>query len=274
MEEPPAHNRSVPGSSPGGPTIFWKGGYLQEKINLLEKAQRIDLEIDSIEEEKLYYPLEIEKVGREVQAGEKELEAIDSELSEMEITKKATTDDIAVCVERVRRGEERLNIVKNEKELNAITKEINAAKKEKVNKENELVKLRGRIDEKSGVKTEKEEGVLQRQANIKGLEKEFEEKKYKWAETLSRLQDERSVIVNELPPAVVKRYDSIREKRQGIAVVKVKHGACQGCYMSIPPQLYIQIMKGSSELIFCPHCHRILYFEHTDKEEQRQKEPA
>lgn len=245
---------------------------MQENINLLEKIQKIDLEVDSIEDEKLYYPLEIEKIEREVKTNGQELEALKTELSELENAVKTIEDEITVCVDRIKKNENRMNIVKNEKELNAITKEINAAKKEKINKESELAKIRGRLDEKKDVKAEKEEGIGQRLDSIKGLEKEFAEKKENWDNALVRMKEERDAIVNKLPPALIKRYDSIREKRQGIAVVKVKHGTCQGCYMSIPPQLYIQIRKGSNELIFCPHCHRILYFEHLDTQEQNQKQ--
>ncbi|MBI5681891.1 MAG: hypothetical protein HZC45_01770 [Deltaproteobacteria bacterium] len=242
---------------------------MQGKIDLLEKIQMIDLEIDSTEEGKQYYPLEIEKIEKEIGVKRQELDALQTELNDMESAMRTIEDEITISVERIKKNENRMNIVKNEKELTAITKEINAAKRDKINKENEIIKLRGKRDEKRGLVTGKEEGIEQCLASIKGLENEFLEKEEKWDEALIRMKEERDVIAKQLPSSLIRKYDSIREKRNGMAVVKVKHGTCHGCYMSIPPQLYIQIRKGSNELIFCPHCHRILYFENFETEEKK-----
>lgn len=245
-----------------------KGVHLQGKIDLLEKIQNIDLEIDSIEEGKRYYPLEIEKIEKEISIKGQELEALQSELNDLESAVRNVEGEITTIVERIKKNENRMNIVKNEKELSAITKEINAAKRDKINKENEIVRLRGKQDEKKAVLMEKEEGIDQYISNIKGLEGEFVRKKEQWDGILIRMKEERDVFLKKLPDSLIRKYDYIREKRNGIAVVKVKHGTCQGCYMSIPPQLYLQIKKGSNEIIFCPHCHRILCSENLQTEAQ------
>ena len=67
----------------------------------------------------------------------------------------------------------------------------------------------------------------------------------------------RGETAKTLPPAMVKRYERLREQRRGIAVVEARDGSCLGCNMSIPPQLYNNLFRGD-ELITCPHCHRIL----------------
>ena len=51
----------------------------------------------------------------------------------------------------------------------------------------------------------------------------------------------------------------LREKRNGIAVSTAKNGVCLGCFMNIPPQLFIEVTKNR-QLIQCPSCGRILYF--------------
>jgi len=50
---------------------------------------------------------------------------------------------------------------------------------------------------------------------------------------------------------------------QGLAVINVKNEICMGCFMNIPPQLYIEVQRENS-LILCPQCSRILY--HIDVE--------
>jgi len=39
----------------------------------------------------------------------------------------------------------------------------------------------------------------------------------------------------------------------------VKNGTCLGCFMNIPPQLFIEVMKNS-RLITCPSCNRIFFY--------------
>jgi predicted nucleic acid-binding Zn-ribbon protein len=55
----------------------------------------------------------------------------------------------------------------------------------------------------------------------------------------------------------------IFNKRNGMAVVAVKGGTCQGCRMSIPPQLH-NLIQRHEQIHFCPNCQRILYIEPAD----------
>ena len=52
---------------------------------------------------------------------------------------------------------------------------------------------------------------------------------------------------------------SVREGRNGLAVVNVVQGVCQGCFMSIPPQKFNLLLKGD-QIFDCPTCQRILYY--------------
>jgi predicted nucleic acid-binding Zn-ribbon protein len=72
------------------------------------------------------------------------------------------------------------------------------------------------------------------------------------------IQTEREKIIKEIPASLLKRYDALRERRQGVAVVEAKAGSCLGCYMGLPPQMYNNLLKVS-ELVTCPHCQRVLF---------------
>ena len=45
-----------------------------------------------------------------------------------------------------------------------------------------------------------------------------------------------------------------------MGVVNVRQETCQGCFVHIPPQMFIEVQKNK-EIIRCPNCNRILYFE-------------
>ena len=109
------------------------------------------------------------------------------------------------------------------------------------------------------MKTE-EDKLLQRKTELEEKSTSIITNKEHWQKRLKEIDDERLAIAKDISSALLKQYETIRRKRQGIAIVAVEAGTCRGCYMNIPPQAYIQLQKGSSDLIFCPHCHRILYW--------------
>ena len=61
-----------------------------------------------------------------------------------------------------------------------------------------------------------------------------------------------------------KRYQLLLDRRGGVAVVEARNGACLGCNMHLPPQLFNSLYLAK-EVQTCPHCNRLLYVE---------KEPA
>ena len=75
----------------------------------------------------------------------------------------------------------------------------------------------------------------------------------------------RDALAPELRPATLKRYNMLRTKRNGSAVVQTVNGVCQGCFMTIPPQQYNEVRKGD-KLNYCPTCQRILYFREEETE--------
>jgi len=62
---------------------------------------------------------------------------------------------------------------------------------------------------------------------------------------------------------LLEKYERIRNRNGGIGVVSVWKAVCNGCHMNIPPQLYNELQK-SSELMICPNCNRIIYYQNKD----------
>ena len=247
---------------------------MQNNLLLLKKIQEIDIQINSAEEESRRFNADLERLSEEVKEYEARLGTIRGELDGLEDMKRSFEDELAVCAERINKNETRLKNVKNDKEFNAATKELNAAKKEKQTKENEIARLNNETDEKKATIEEHENKLREKQAEIAAKNRTIEEGKEKQEEWIKGKKDEKAVIAKDIPPAVIKKYETIRERRQGIAISQVVAGTCQGCYMNIPPQAYIQLQKGSSDLIFCPHCHRILYWHPSPEPSEQQKESA
>jgi hypothetical protein len=76
---------------------------------------------------------------------------------------------------------------------------------------------------------------------------------------MAGLEEKRKKLRKGVPAALLKRYEFIRQRRNGSAITPVQEGVCLGCHMNILPQQFIDLQKGV-EILQCPHCQRILYW--------------
>lgn len=236
-------------------------------IRLLEKIQRIDQETAAILDEEKYYLKEIDVAAEELKRLEDEkakllpeIEAITGLVREVEVKYREAQD-------RMARNEKRNSEIKNDKELKALTKETNEAKKAAKNLEDELKNLNSKLDAVKGAVASKDNEIDGRRSDTSRLTMEMEEKRPGWRDLIMEKNNERDALKAGVRPDVYKKYETIRTRKGGRALVSVKKETCQGCFIHIPPQAYIELKKGGDEIITCPHCYRILYVEEQIRQE-------
>ena len=69
----------------------------------------------------------------------------------------------------------------------------------------------------------------------------------------------RQETIGRIQPPVLSQYQKLLATKAGIAMAEARSESCSGCYMSIPPQVFVNVKKNES-IITCPNCGRILYF--------------
>lgn len=230
-------------------------------IKVLEQIQKIDLETRAVEEEEKRYLSHIAELGAGLKTAEDGMAQLDSEVNGLKAQLQEIDDRIRESTEKVSKDEKRLNSIKNDKEFNALTKEMNGANRTKKQGEQEKTNLSSKITEKEAAFNEKKAAAEKQQQEIEGLRKELEEKKSVWKEALDERIRTRDSVKAGLRPDILRKYEMIRSKRGGLGLVLVKDEICQGCFTHIPPQVYIILKRGTEELMSCPHCHRLLYVE-------------
>jgi predicted nucleic acid-binding Zn-ribbon protein len=94
---------------------------------------------------------------------------------------------------------------------------------------------------------------------IEEEQKQTEQKFQDDIELLDEYVNRQKEIGKNLDPALMTQFARISKMNNGSAVVNVKDEVCMGCFMNIPPQLYIEVRRANS-LITCPQCSRILYY--------------
>ncbi len=230
-------------------------------VSILENIQGIDLELVAIEEQEKGYRDTIERLSGEIARLEEEIKVLKEELEGFESSIAEVRARIADNEARISKDEARLNDIKNDREFKAVTKEINSAKKAKRHNEQELARLLEKAGEKKGRLEALEAERDSKNEERDRLTRELEEKIPQWEKARKEKKDLRDSVARSLKPEHLKRYETIKARRGGLGIVPAKDETCLGCHMHIPPQLYIQLKLQTGELISCPHCHRLLYFD-------------
>lgn len=153
----------------------------------------------------------------------------------------------------------RLNRVRNEKELQALRREIEVGKEANQKAEEELLQVFESLEAKSTV-AQQAETLLQEMEEANAA---------KIAECRARVsqlkgevegeRDARARMAAALDRTLRLKYEQIFERRGGTAVVEVRNGTCLGCHMNLPPQFFNELQR-TREVRLCPSCHRILFW--------------
>lgn len=229
-------------------------------ITLLREIQRIDLQIEALLKEEAQYRASLEGSGEELGGMAAEVEALEAEVSELTEQKKEREEHVRQNKERIEKDQARLGEIKNDKQYKAVNKEISNAEKSNRLLGMEIDALGDRLTEKENELSERQGRLSQKDAALGSMKEELAGKESLWSKNREGLDAEREAVAKDIKPQVISRYERIRSRRGGTGIANVKDETCLGCYIQIPPQIYIHLLKATSELIDCPHCHRILYF--------------
>ncbi len=236
---------------------------MQEKLQLLKDLQALDRDRHTLLEQRQKFLGEQGLLQGELDRIQAMVDSLTTEMNGLDEQRSELTEALTIEEGNITRSEERLPQIKTQKEYVAILKEVDMAKKlvkeltEQIGaKDSELSALGADKDEKDG-----ELAGLSEAADAKRGEIDTE-----LAELDGRLDtmgSQREELLEQLPVSLRKRYQLLLERRNGLAVVEAKGGACLGCHMHLPPQQFnsLYVVKDVQS---CPHCNRLLYIEKPD----------
>jgi len=150
--------------------------------------------------------------------------------------------------------------IKTNKEYQAMMKEIESFEKDMVKTEEELLKAMDEINALDKEIKGKQNIVREEEERLGEVKNAIESETAALHKELSSLKTERIKIAAGLDADTYNRYLDLLMKCRGTAVCRVEDEICLGCNMNIPPQLYVQVKKGT-DIVQCPQCDRILYCE-------------
>jgi hypothetical protein len=229
--------------------------------------QKIDTEITRISNRKKWLPKELarlEGIFYSFRAGfEKEQEA----LEELNRTHKEREEKLRRGFESLKKARDRLSEVKTNKEYQAMLKEIEVTESKNSAIEDEILLIMDKLDQaRRGLKVKEQE--------LDDCRRDYESKKREIEQEMTALDAEIVLFLEkdmrlkeQIPQDLLKKYETIKNRSHGLAVVAAWKETCMGCHMNIPPQLYIELQKDI-DIHYCPHCNRIIYWEDPSKKEE------
>ncbi|HEX8516167.1 MAG TPA: C4-type zinc ribbon domain-containing protein [Bacteroidia bacterium] len=231
---------------------------VEEKLRTLFELQQIDSKIDKIRTVRGELPLEVRDLEDIVAGLETRVNNLTEELQSLEegITdKKNVMKDAAALIKKY---EAQQGKVRNNREYDAITKEI-----EFQNLEIQLAEKR--IKEFKANIIAKKEIIEVSEAELKDRQKDLKLKQKELAEIVAETEKEEDSLLKKsknsesmIEDRLLNAYKRIRENvMNGLGVVTVERDACGGCFNKIPPQRQLDI-RMHKKVIVCEHCGRIL----------------
>jgi predicted nucleic acid-binding Zn-ribbon protein len=235
---------------------------MEEQLDLLIQLQEIDAKIRSQSEQKELLPETLASLERRRVAIDENVDRVKAALLEAQKNKHDRDKDLEAGVAKVDKLKARSSEIKNNKEYQAMLKEIETAEQGNKVIEDDILGLMEKIDAAVGHISAAEQQAKEEAAGIEVERKQHEASFAKLEEELKTMEEERQKVIERIAKPVLSQYKRLLSTKAGLAIAEARGESCSGCYMSIPPQVYVNVKKNES-IIACPNCARILYYKET-----------
>ncbi len=232
---------------------------MDEQLYLLIQLQEIDGKIRALTERKKHLPDALAAIERKRAELKADLEAVKEGLNAAQKSKRDRDKDLEAGVQKVEKLKARTSEIKTNKEYQALLKEIETAEQENKAIEDDILVLMEKADGASAAIAASEKRAREQEATLQAEKQEQEAEFARTEATLKEIEATRRDSVSKIQPSILGQYQALLVSKSGIAMAEARGESCSGCYMSIPPQVFVNVKKNES-IITCPHCGRILYY--------------
>ncbi len=231
---------------------------VEEKLSSLLAVQKIESKLDELKTLKGELPMEVADLEDEIQGLHARKNRIEEEINGITDFIEQRKTKIKESESLIKKYDKQSNNVKNNREFEAINKEIESQQLD--------IKLAEKhIKDATDEIAEKAEGLEKAKKNIGAKESVLTTKKSELEKIIAVNEKEEKVLMKDADEArkhvdgrLLASYEKIRSSyRNGLAVVPVERDACGGCFNAIPPQKQSEI-KQHKKIMICENCGRIL----------------
>ena len=227
--------------------------------NLVE-LQGIDTKLKDLNDLLGDLPSKVEGLNQQEESIKSSLQRKKDRLKELDVELHKREVDISQLDGKVDSLKDQLFLVTNNKQYDALMKEIDHLKERKSASENETIEL---LDEKEKLVKD----VESMESELTGLSEDLSERRQKLETAISESADEKSILEKEkqakkdkIDVNIISVYNRVMDARDGLAVVPIVGSGCGGCGAHIPPQTLTEV-RAKTGIHRCDICGRFLYNE-------------
>lgn len=228
-----------------------------EKLSILYELQLIDNQLDELEELRGDLPAAVNDLKFQINTIEEQIETKEAEKKSSISKRKQNDEDVDRIKANLKRFKSQLYQVRNNKEYDALTKEIDHS-------EEQIIKLEAESSALEDLVQKLKKEINEVEPQLDTLSKDLKEKETELKQIIkanereeARLKDKRDKLAVKVRKADYNTYSRIRKALGGKAVVPLIRAACSGCHNVVPPQRQLEI-KSSKRFFSCESCGRIL----------------
>lgn len=233
---------------------------MQKILNNLIELQKVDLEILEITNQRDTYPARVQLLTDQID--EQDLITADQREDWQKLHEERTAKETLLKEEeaKLKKWEKRLMESKNPREAAPLSREIDTQKRANLEAQEDIIKLLEKEEESKRQLEVMEADLADLEARHKEEAALADVKVAEFNKKLGTYSGARDKYLEAISSNYLRKYDTIRKRRKGLAVVPAEDGRCTGCNMRLRPQLYNMVQR-MEKMQTCPNCHRIMYWE-------------
>lgn len=231
---------------------------VEEKLKTLYQLQTTLSCIDDKKALRGELPLEVQDLEDEIEGLNIRIDKIQHEIADFENAVTQKKHDITDAQISVDRYKTQLEDVKNNREYDTLTKEIEFQTLEIELCSKKIKEAAIKIEE-CKQDLEKAQAIMaDRQGDLDEKRNELDEIMQETREEEEKLKEKAKELETKIEPRLLTSFKRIRKNaRNGLGIVYVQRDACGGCFNKIPPQRQLDI-KIHKKIIVCEYCGRIM----------------
>ena len=230
------------------------------EIKQLTELQVIDLEIAKFDAEINAEKAALVKSEKAFNERHTLIEELQEKIAAAEAQRRELEGQLAEEMSRIKERQSKMMQVQTNREYQSLLKEIEDGKRNIKEKEEEVVRIMEASEANAKIMAEHENLIKDEKKALSAATSQLEKHAGAIESKKAKIVAKRNSMAKAIDTPALRKYDMLRSRRNGKAVVSVVNGICQGCFMSIPPQQFNNILKGD-KILNCPTCQRILFYQ-------------
>lgn len=233
--------------------------YLKQ-IEQLIVLQKVDDEMVQLEKTIQEAPEKVNLIQEKLNYQKEHQSELQEKISLLEEQDRKLHREIENDNDKIKKSKNKLMMVENTREYHAIMREMDNLEKTNRMREEEKTALGEDLATQSSLLQTINEEIEQLEKSLEETKQNLEDQLNKAHSRLKELINEREKAKEDIPKPILSRYEFIRSRLHNPVIVPVENGICTGCYISIPPQDYIELQKAE-QILSCPNCQRLIFWQ-------------